>query len=139
MPTQSAPNLSTWRTGHPYRAFGYLYVLRPTIVFQALVNMASVSYPLTSITFDTVTTGAYTDVRPNMTVFIGSSAGAYDQGRQRIRSAASSSVLTIGRSSRGTRPGEVNVTDNAYITVIDLKEVWAKIPYITPDGISFKD
>lgn len=135
MPALSDP--TTWRKSHSAR--GYLFVLKPTVVFQAQINMATVTYPLTSLTFDNVTTGAYTDIQPGMTLIIGSSAGASDLGRQRVRAAATSSVIPIGRTPKGVFWGELNVSDNVYITVLELYEVWAKIPFITDAGVSFKD
>lgn len=118
-----------------------LFLLAPSTVFAARVNMpAGATYPLDSITFDTVTTGAYTDIKVGQTVLLGSSAGADDLGRQRVRKAPTSTVLYVGRSSLGIRDGELNVSDNMYITVLNDFRVWAKIPYINPDtGEVFKD
>jgi len=106
------------------------YLHAPSVVFAARVNMASATYPLDEIVYDTVTTGAYTDILPGMTVLLGSSAGADDYGRQRVRAACTSTKVYVGRSSQGTRDGELTVTDNAYITVLNLFQVWAKIPFI---------
>jgi hypothetical protein len=116
-----------------------LYLLSPTTVFAARVNQAAFTYPLSQVTFDTVTTGAYTAILPGMTVLFGSSAGADDLGRQRVRAAATSTVLYFGRSSRGEADGSVDLDDNIYITVLDDFRVWAKIPYIDGSGVSFKD
>lgn len=106
-----------------------LFLLSPEIIFAARVNQASFTYPLGEVTFDGVTTGAYTDVLPGMTVCFGSSAGADDYGRQRIRKAATSETLYVGRSSRGIRDGEVDLADDCYISVLDDYRVWSKIPY----------
>lgn len=117
-----------------------LFLLQPTVVFQARVNLASPVFPLDQIPFDTVTTGAYTDIKVGQTVLLGSSAGASDLGRQRVRKTPTSSILYVGRSSQGVGDGELNVSDNQYITVIDLYMVWSKIGYIDPDtGEQFKD
>lgn len=116
-----------------------LRLISLTTIFSARVNQASFTYPLTQVTFDGVTTGAFGDVLPGMTVLFGSTAGADDYGRQRIRAAATSTVLNIGRSSQGDKDGEVNLTDNAYITVLDDFRVWAKIPYIDENGVIYKD
>ena len=116
-----------------------LYLLQPATVFAAVVNQTSFSYPLTSVEFDTVTTGAYGDLQPGMTVLFGSSAGASDYGRNRVRIAAGSTTLYIGRTSRGVRDGEADLVDGAYITVLNDYRVWAKMPYIDDDGVSVKD
>lgn len=117
----------------------HLFILSPTIVFQARVNQSTFTYPLIQVTFDTVTTGAYTDIKPGMTVLFGNASGSDNRGRQRIRKAPTSTVLYIGRSSQGTPDGQVNLADNNYITVIDDRRVWAKIPDIDDNGEIFKD
>lgn len=121
-----------WQT-HPQSAEGYLWIMKPRRVFVARVNMAMATYPTAQITFDNVTTGAYTDLQVGMTVLIGTSEGAWDLGRTYVRAesttyedVATSSVLNIGYSSRGRRAGEVELLDNAYITVLDLYEMWER-------------
>ncbi len=116
-----------------------LFLLSPATVFAAQVNQAAFAYPIGEVAYDGVTVGAYTDIQPGMTVLFGSTAGADDLGRQRIRKAPTDSVLYIGRSSRGVRDGEVDLADNAYITVLNDYRVWAKIPYIDDDGDMWKD
>lgn len=114
-------------------------ILSPTVIFKARVAQASFSYPIATVTFDTVTVGAYTDLEPGQTVIFGTSEGSDDLGRQRVRG-ATSTVLSFGRSSQGGHDGEVNLEDNAYIEVWSDHRVWAKIPYIDPDtGEVFKD
>lgn len=46
-----------------------LFLLQPTIAFAARANQASFTYPIGEVQFDTVTTGTYTSVLPNMTIF----------------------------------------------------------------------
>lgn len=116
-----------------------LFLLSPATVLAARVNLATPVYPLDQIPFDGVTAGAYTAVAVGQTVLIGSAPGLSDYGRSRVRKAPTSTVLYVGRSSQGTRDGELTATDNAYLTVIDLYLVWAKIPYIAPDGTIHKD
>jgi len=116
-----------------------LFILQPTVIFEARVNQDSFAYPLTELEFDGVTTGAFGDIEPGMTVLFGSAAGDDDYGRQRIRLAADSDTIFIGRSSQGTRDGEADLVDNAYITVLSDYRVWAKAPYIDGSGESFKD
>ena len=112
----------------PQSARGWLYLLKPSIVLQAQVNMAAATYPADEITFDNVdgAYGAYTDIKIGQTVMIGSSPGEYDLGRTYVRAATTSTTLPIGRSSRGKMPGEVVLADDAYVTVLDLFEVWFK-------------
>jgi hypothetical protein len=116
-----------------------LFILQPTTVFAARVNQATFTYPIDQLTFDTVTTGAFGDIRIGMTLLLGTAAGLDDLGRTRIRGAATSTVLKVGRSSQGTRDGELNASDNMYITVLNEYRVWSKIPYIDSAGVIFKD
>lgn len=116
-----------------------LFLLSPEVIFRGRVNQASFTYPLAQVTFDGVTVGAYTDIKPGQTVLFGSTSGGDDLGRQRVRKLATSNTLYIGRSSLGIHDGEVNLSDNIYITVLDLHQVWAKMPYISPEGHTFKD
>lgn len=136
MPALGSP--STWRT-KPYTYQGYLYVDRPEILFQARVNQASFTFPLAQVTFDTVTTGAYTDVVGGLTVLFGSSAGADDLGRQRVRKAATSTILYFGESSIGDHDGEVVLIDNAYITVLNDRRIWTIPPRIDSSNVIYKD
>lgn len=113
-------------------------LLSPQVVLAARVNQTSFSYPIGEVTFDTVTTGAYTDVEIGQTVIFGTTAGADDLGRQRVRG-ISSSVVQFGRSSEGTHDGEVDLEDNAYITIWRDFRVWSKAPLVTEDGTIYKD
>lgn len=122
----------------------YLYIHSPATVFAAQVNQTVFSYPLMQIAFDGVTTGAYTDIKEGMTVMIGTSAGLDNLGRVRVRKSAagtvaSSTVLNVSRSSRGTGDGELNLANDVYITVLDQYLVWGVHPYITDTGVIYKD
>ena len=125
---------------HPHSVRGFVCQLQPTIEFKARVNLASATYPTAEIPFDGVTVGAYGDIEIGQTVLIGSTEGAYDLGRTYVRKAATSGTLYIGFSSRGARPGEVTLTDNAYITVVDSYEVWRKPQRLdNASGTIYKD
>jgi hypothetical protein len=57
-----------------------------------------------------------------------------------VQNLATASTIPVGRISRGVEDGTLDVQDNAYITVYaDSWKVWAKLPYISPDGVSYKD
>ena len=116
-----------------------MYLHSPTVVFAARVNQASFTWPLASVTYDTVTTGAYTDIGNNQTLLFGSTAGAYDLGMSRIRLDPTSSILYFGLSSQGVNIGECNPTDNCYLTVISEQRVWSKPPFIDADGVTYMD
>lgn len=111
----------------------HLYFDQPTPIFKARVNMASVDYPATVLVFDGVTLGAFGDLRPDMTLFLGSTDGAWDLGIVRVHNLASASEIPVGRVSKGKEPGSLNISDNAFITVFDDYRIWAKIPRMIVD------
>lgn len=117
----------------------HLLLVPPTVVFKARVNQATFTNAAAQITFDGVTVGAYTDIQPEMLVLIGTTDGADDLGRVRVRKAATSSVLYVGWASRGTGEGEAYWQDDAYITVLDLTKPWTKNPRITSAGVNYTD
>jgi hypothetical protein len=120
-----------------------LFLLNPTVVFAARVNLPDAAeYPVGFIAYDTVTTGAYTAIKPGMTLLLGSTPLGDQYGRQRVRgpeTPATTISIYVGRSSRGNLDGELTLVDNAYITVWDDRRVWAKIPFIDSAGGIFKD
>lgn len=139
--TLSAPDLAIWRTA-PYSVFFYAAIHNPAIVFQAQVNMASVTYPANQLTFDTVTTGSYIDIIEEQLLLLGTSAGASDLGRVCVhgdinRVVATSSTINISRSSQGRHDGEIDISDNMFITVLDLRILRAAPPWI--DAITDPD
>lgn len=116
-----------------------LFLLQPEVVFQAQVAQSTFVYPMSEVAYDGVTTGAFGDVEVGQTIFFGSSAGAFDLGATRVRAAADASKIYFGRSSRGVRPGEVNLSDDVYISIYDLREIWGRPPFIDSGGAVQKD
>lgn len=117
-----------------------LFLLKPKVVFRALVNQQSWPSPTNdSVKYDTVTYGTYTDIQVGMTVLFGSAPGLDDYGRQRIRKPATEDTIYFGRSATGSRDGEVRGVDNAHITVLNDFRIWAVVPYIADDGVIYKD
>lgn len=117
-----------------------LYLHTPDVVFVArAVLLDPADYPFSFVAYTDVTTGVYTAIRDGMTILIGSSSGADDLGRQRVRGAATTISIFVGRSSQGHFDGELEVLDGAWITVLNEYRVWAKIPFIDEDGLIFKD
>lgn len=143
MPARTGPELTTWRTA-PYRVELCAWIHQPRIVFQAQVNQSTFTYPIMQVTYDNVTVGAYADAEPELTILFGTTQGADDRGRQRVRLNnagvyANGTTLYFGRSSLGTGDGEVRLADNTWITVLELRQIWATPPFITKTGQMFKD
>lgn len=117
-----------------------VYWHNPAPIFAARVNApGTITYPIADIPFDNVTTGAYTDTHADMFFTLGSAAGLDDYGRGRLRQQATSGVLKIGRASQGVEDGQVEIVDNAYISVYEDYRVWSKIPVIGGDYNEYKD
>jgi hypothetical protein len=135
MPGLTDPTL--WRS-KGYSVRPRVVVVKPSVILACRVNQASFTYPFSLITFDTVTAGAYTDVKAGMTVLLGSSAGASDRGRTYVRSITSTQI-TIPRTSRGRVDGTLDPADNLYITILNLHAPHSKNPYIDPTGNIYKD
>jgi PKD repeat protein len=98
-----------------------------------------ISWPIQDIPFDGVTVGAFTDIAADQFVTFGSAENLDDLGRGRLRAAATSTVLKIGRSSQGVEDGQVDIVDNAWIHVYPDFRVHSKIPVIGTDYNEFKD
>ena len=102
----------------------------------------TITYPIDKLTWDNGTTiGDLTGnaVRGPKTVLLGTAPGLDDLGRQRLREPLGATTISVGRSSQGRNDGELDVVDNAHITVLDDHRIWAKIPYISPGGLIYKD
>jgi len=120
-----------------------LFLLQPDVAWTGRVDQQTFTYPLFGVTYD----AGSTTITPEagMTVLFGTSAGDDNLGRTRLTDAAgigSFGLLKIGWSSQGIHDGEVDLEDNAYITILNDYRVWSKIPYIdstvTP-SVTYKD
>src|SRR4030095_4934755 len=119
----------------------YVYMHKPVAVFRAQVTMpGTITYPRDFLIYDGVTLGAAGNVGYPMTLLLGTAAGLDDLGRQRVRKNADATHIYLGRFSQGIHDGELNVQDNAYITVLEDYRVWARLPYINlATGEIYKD
>ena len=132
--------MSEWRD--PHHARYYAWFLNPEPVFAAQVN-----YPLYRVNSNdsvvylivpkSITTGAVTDIKKDMWIWIGSSAGASDYGRARIRTEDASYIYVAAPVN--THDGELYPLADAYITVFEDYRVWMKPPLATALGGYFMD
>ena len=79
-----------------------------------------------------------------MTLLIGSAPGLADYGRTYVRGqedldVGTSSLIRIGYCSQGRGFGEVDLVDDAYITVLDLSEVQRRPSKMSEFGTVLKD
>lgn len=110
----------------PHNTKLYLSIYQPTTVLACRVNDLSIIKGARTITFDGVTAGSYALVRSGMTMYVGTSAGADDKGKVRVRS-ATSSVITVAENSH------INWADNDYLTIISFYEIQSIYPRIIQD------
>lgn len=127
----TAPELALLRLDKQ-RTRLYLALPAAPVVFAARVNQVFTSATrdmCVQVTFDGVTTGAYTDVIPGMSVLFGSTAGGWDRGIARARLAATSTLLKISESS------DANLDDDLYISVVREFSPWAVQPRVLANTI----
>lgn len=102
----------------------FLAVIKPAAVYTARVNQVITSNDrMVLLNFDGGS-GTLANVLPGMTMYVGSTAGAYDKGMVRIRKAPTASVFYIGETS------DVDFADDDYLTVVDEFGLWVKHPTI---------
>jgi hypothetical protein len=82
---------------------------------------------VTQVLYNGSGTGAYTDVKPGMTMYVSATAyGAYDLGMVRIRKAPTADTLFIGSTS------DIAWATGLYLTVVNEFNLWAR-PWKTVD------
>lgn len=113
----------------------YLAVQSPSSVFTARVNGApSSNDKVVSLTYDGGSAG-FANAIAGQTVYVGSSAGAYDKGMVRLRGTLSGTTGTmkIGETS------EINFANNDYLTVVDEFSIWPRHVYIDSNETIYMD
>jgi hypothetical protein len=115
----TAGELTTLRSDGQFSRL-YLAIHKPNTVYTARVNqLFATTDSVAEITYDGGA-GTLPNVLPGMTMYVGSSAGAYDLGMVRIRKAPTATVFYIGETS------EIAWADNLYLTVMDEFGVWPR-------------
>lgn len=108
----------------------YLAVYQPNTIYTARLDALPASNDMVgSITYNTGS-GTLADVKAEMTLWVGTSAGARDLGICRIRKAPISGTFYIGATS------EIDWQSNCYLTVVDMFSLFPKVPKM--DGGTLK-
>lgn len=112
--------------GYHYDGDQFMLLGSNTVIFAARINGAPTGNTYAQVTFDTVTVGAYTDIVPDMTVYLSKTNSikkAYFRGRARFdepaNKVASATILYIDETS------DV-ISDNDYIFVVEDYALHAK-------------
>lgn len=131
----TSPNYLSLRSdngNNSWWAKQYITLCKNTVIFAARVNGAISVSSFAQIVFDTVTTGAYTDVEIGETFFLSHTSDirqAYYRGRN--RALATSTLLSVNETS-------VNITDNDYIFVVYDFDIWDVLSRMV-NGIQYQD
>ena len=100
----------------------HLLTIMPEEVYTARINQTFTSVDsVIQLTYDNGL-GTLANVLPGMTMYIGSTAGAYDKGMVRIRKSPSATTIYIGTTS------DIDFADNDYLTVVNEFNIWPKEP-----------
>lgn len=121
----SDANLEILRT-KPQGTRLYLSIFEPQIVFQAQINNSSIVRGAREIAYDTVSFGSFSNILSNSTMWIGTTTGAGDVGKIRVRS-ATSTIITVSENSN------IEWADNLFLTVFKYIELWPIFPRIIQD------
>lgn len=139
-PALTAPEIAALAGASVARWYMVYDTTSGNTIATALVNMASITYPLPTLTVDTTSAG-WSSVAPGMVILIGSTLGGFDRGIYRVRKAGTSTTLEI-MAIGANDSGEVNlalrntgISDNDYITVLDRFDVFGAYPRIAYSGI----
>lgn len=97
----------------------FLMVHTPATIFTAQVNQTVFTDPMAQVTYDNKV-GTLSNIMVGMTMYVGSSPGAWDKGIVRIRKTPTTTVFYIGETS------EINWANNDYLTIVDDIGLWPR-------------
>jgi hypothetical protein len=111
----------------------YVAFLSPATVYTAQVNQTfTTTDEITQITYDTGS-GVLADIKIGMTLWVGSSAGAYDLGFCRIRATPGAATFYISEESK------IDWAEDLYLTVVREFLLLPKHIKLDDDGNVFMD
>lgn len=139
MPDQSSNRTAMRASGDWRRCFATF--IKGNLKLQASVNMASVTYPVTNITIDNITSGSASNVKSGQRVMVYRSNGTDLKGMTRVRYSGtiSSTNIPIREHSRGI----IQISDNDIIKIYDDVRLSDKLveaeSTFDPDGTAYSD
>ena len=123
--------LGYMRAGRQFTEY-LLGILVPSVIYTARVAVAPVSNDGVSTLSIGTEAGTLSDVLDGMTVWIGSTAGAMDKGRARVR-AIETGLLSIGLTS------DIVFAVGDYLTIVNDIGWWAKPAVLDDSGAILVD
>jgi hypothetical protein len=136
MPTLTPTQLSDLRETR-HRVDAFISFLKPATLWTARVNNGSAAREDQTIPFNGGSGSAFAAVAPHQTVWVGSTPGAKDIGRARIKSISSGDGGVTGTLVVGANP--LIWADNLYLTFKHEYRLWAVFPRIATDETFYKD
>lgn len=123
----TAPDLLLLRE-RPHRTELYLSIYKPEIIMKCQVDVGtgSIGRGAMIVPYDTVSEGSYTGTFADLTILVGSSDGASDVGKVRMRTGTSSEFMVAENS-------DISWEDDLYLTVLNYVDIWTVYPRIIPD------
>lgn len=113
-----------------YRASEYVIVCPSTVIFQASIAATPASDVFAQVTYDTVTVGAYTDIKEGQVVLVSRTSDkrkAFFRGR--VRQTPTSTILYINETSDAIQENDIIFVLDTY----DIAEKLRKWPYVDWD------
>lgn len=111
----------------------FAIVDQPVVVYQCQVNQVFATHDkVVQVTYDNAG-GILADVLPGMTVLVGSTPGAWDNGLARVRKTWTADTAYIGEMS------EIAWADDLYLTVIDEFSIWPRHLRVEANGTAWMD
>lgn len=104
----------------------YLSIFQPQAIFKARINDSGIVRGEREIIYDTVSLGSFSLIQSGMTMWIGTTEGAMDVGKIRVRSATSNTIVVSENS-------DIEWEDNLYLTIFYYFELWPIFPRIIQD------
>jgi hypothetical protein len=136
MPQLTAPQETKLRA-EKHKLTPYLSILKHRVLWSALVNSDALAQGDVSIPFDGGSGLNFSWVEPVQEVWVGTSAGADDLGRARIKGISSGDGGITGTLTVAKSP--ITWQNNAHLTFIHDYPVKPKRPRIATDETFYKD
>lgn len=121
--TSITPAELTLLRSRPHETNLWLSIYDPLVILACQVTGSTAAPGDRIINYDNVTPGSwgYTAVQTGMTMYVGTTLGAKDVGRIRVRS-ATPTTITVAENS------DIKWADNLYLTIVNFWEINAVYP-----------
>lgn len=135
----SGTDLTNLRAGL-FTLRGYLSIVPDTSIATARLNQTVFADTLAELTVDT--TSGWSNVKPDMLVKIGTTAGASDVYVGRVRETPGATTLYLSQFSEGdpgliTKSATVALADNQYVTICESYHLFSVFPRLYYNGTNY--